>query len=182
MFATSLAEVTSDERPETFEAGVVKAVPLLYAKALRLAGTRPGADDLLQDTLVRALDRWVRFRPGTDLRAWLRTIMQNLFVDGCRDRSRQSRPWTDAEVADPEGDVEEHLDVPAWERISHDQLVRAHEQLHPCQREVIRLVFLEGLSYRSAAAQLGIPVSTVGTRVHRARAHLRRLLAEAAGA
>jgi RNA polymerase sigma-70 factor (ECF subfamily) len=182
MFATNLAQTQSQQRPETFENGVVQVVPQLYARALRLAGTRPAADDLLQDTMVRALDRWVRFRPGSDLRAWLRTIMQHLFVDQCRDRSRLCAPWSEAERADTgaAGFVEEQLDAPAWERISNDQLVRAHQQLHPSQREVIRLVFLEGLSYKSAAARLGIPISTVGTRVHRARVRLRQLLAEAA--
>jgi RNA polymerase sigma-70 factor, ECF subfamily len=156
-------------RSSEFEAGLVAELPALRARAsfLERSGNTT-ASDLVQDTLERALSNWFRFRAGTDLRRWLFVIMQNLFADDCRKRKR-SRESASPDVADTEEDPISDGAPPAC---LPDALALLDRLTAPLQ-ETVRLVVLDGRSYREAAERLGVPTPTVGTRMARARAKLR---------
>jgi len=139
-----------------------------YARALMK--DRNEADDLVQDSVARALSRAHCFQPGTNLRAWLFTIMHNVHVNTVRQR-----------VIRPEGASDEALGrlvSPANQddRVELRDMARALDTLPPEQRQVLLLVALEGLKYDEVASVLGVPVGTVMSRLSRAREALRRHL------
>jgi RNA polymerase sigma-70 factor, ECF subfamily len=138
-----------------------------YARALTRDPAR--ADDLVQDTLERALVKLDLWRPGTDLRAWLFALMHNVFVNQVRAQGPR------------EADLEEARDV----AVSGSQLdALALRDIHAAlarlpveQREVVLLVGLEQFGYAEAAGILGVPLGTVMSRLSRGRDRLRRILA-----
>lgn len=147
-------------------------LPRLRRYARALTGERFAADDLVQDTLERALSRFAQFRLGTKLDAWLLTIMHNLFVNQVR--SQAARP--------PHEPIDEEFVEPATPATQGDalglrDLDRALARLPAEQREVLLLVSLEELSYDETAKVLGIPLGTVMSRLSRGRERLRALLA-----
>ena len=145
-------------------------IPRLRRYARALTGNRDAADDLVQDTLERAWSRFHLWRHGSNLRAWLFTIMHNLFINDTRTRNRESG-------FAPE---EEAFALPVSP--AHDALVELREldaalrQLPDEQREVVLLVGLEQMSYESVARVLGIPLGTVMSRLFRGRERLRNLM------
>lgn len=148
---------------------IVAEIPRLRRYARALTGDAACADDLVQDTLERALGKWSLWQPG-NLRAWLFSIMHNLFVNQAR------RP----RVVDYPGD-ENLSELPTRARqaeaLEVRDLVRSLARLPEEQREVLLLVGLENLSYGDAARVLGIPIGTVMSRLTRGRERLRALLA-----
>lgn len=159
-----------------FREEVAALVPHLRAFARTLAaGDASFADDLVQDTMVNALQAQRQFSKDTNLKAWLFTILRN------RWRSLVSRRHVTAEVS------VESLDQLAW--VPPEQEVRleviafrgAFRRLTPAQREVLVLVAVQGLSYERAAAVCGCELGTVKSRVHRARALLREMLLDLDG-
>jgi RNA polymerase sigma-70 factor (ECF subfamily) len=147
---------------------IVELIPRLRRYARALAGDRIAADDLVQDTLERAWAKFHLYRRGTDLRAWLFTVMHNVYVN----QLRALRPAAPLDEEMPE------LAQPARET---DTLVlrdldAAIRRLPPDQREVLLLVALEEMSYEEAAGTLGIPIGTVMSRLARAREKLRAML------
>lgn len=147
--------------------------------ALRLCRNPADAGDLLQDTFERALQRRAQFQPGTNLRAWLCTMLHHLFLDRCRARVRGPAHASLDEVALP---APEPAAEPAWAALTRDDVVAAVERLEPDFRRVYQLHSLEGVPYQEIAARLGIPKATVGTRLARARRKLRDLLLPARAA
>jgi len=147
---------------------IVGLIPRLRRYARALAGDKAAADDLVQDTLERAWAKLHLYRRGTDLRAWMFTVMHNVFVN----QLRASRPGVQLEDDMPE------LSRPARESESLElrDLDRAIRRLPPEQREVLLLVVLEDMSYDEAARTLGIPIGTVMSRLARAREKLRSML------
>lgn len=141
-----------------------------YARAL--LRDRADAEDLVQEALARALSRADKFRPGTNLRAWLFTILHNVHVNQVR--QKVSRP-DDVPVED----VEHRLVSPARqeERIELRDMSRALDALPLEQRQVLLLVALEGLKYDEVAEALGVPVGTVMSRLSRGREAIRARLA-----
>jgi RNA polymerase sigma factor (sigma-70 family) len=148
---------------------IVELIPRLRRYARALAGDRSAADDLVQDTLERAWSKFHLYRRGTDLRAWLFTVMHNVYVNQLR--SAKAGAVLDEEM--PE------LARPARESdgLMLRDLDAAIRRLPPEQREVLLLVALEDMSYDSAAQALGIPIGTVMSRLARAREKLRAMLA-----
>jgi RNA polymerase sigma-70 factor (ECF subfamily) len=144
-------------------------VPRLRRYARALAGNRDDADDLVQDTLVRAWSKAALWRGVADMRAWLFAIMHNLHVD----RARRPRLATVALDADaPEPPV-----APAQDGLlALRDLQAALERLPAEQKEVLLLVALEDMAYADVARTLGIPIGTVMSRLHRGRERLRALL------
>jgi len=144
---------------------VVALIPRLRRYARALVADPGAADDLVQDTLERALGKFHLWKPGTDLRAWLFTIMHNVFVNQIR-RRRESVAFD-----------EEATELPV--RPAHDgalatrDLQRALERLPSEQREVLLLVVLEEMSYQEVARALEVPIGTVMSRLSRARDKLR---------
>jgi RNA polymerase sigma-70 factor (ECF subfamily) len=156
----------------TFEADVISRLAPLRRYARALTGDAAWADDLVQDTAERALVRAGSFRAGTNLRAWLFTILRNLYIDQYRARREiacddETAPWRTMEAPGREIDGLVLRDVQ-----------RALYHLPLEQREVLLLVCVEELSYQEAAQVLEVPVGTIMSRLSRAREHLRMLLGD----
>lgn len=146
-------------------------IPALRRYATALLRSRDEADDLVHDCLVRALDKLHTRRDEADVRAWLFTIMHNLFVS--QFRRRRARPA--AESLDESHDAVSPI-APDQESALHwRDMLRGLEQLPADQRSVLLLVSVEDLSYAETAAVLGVPVGTVMSRLSRARERLRQL-------
>jgi RNA polymerase sigma-70 factor, ECF subfamily len=150
---------------------VEQEIPRLrrYARALTRSGDR--ADDLVQDTLVRALSKAHLWQAGTDIRAWLFTIMHNQHVNTVRRASREQRT---VDIDAMSSSLVATTDPTASRQLR--ELEFALYRLPDEQREVILLVGLEGMSYEMAARVLRVPVGTVRSRLSRARDALRRLM------
>lgn len=145
---------------------------VLRAVAGRLSKNPPAADDLVQDTLERALKAIDTFVPGTNERAWLLSILHNLFIDRCR---RLVREGTAVQVETVELPVAIAELEPRWAHVTPEQVAAAVHQLEPGFRDAYRL-HAAGRSYDEIAIALDIPRATVGTRLLRARRKLRSLL------
>jgi RNA polymerase sigma-70 factor (ECF subfamily) len=152
---------------------IVAEIPRLRRYARALTGDTSRAEDLVQDTLERALSRWILWRPG-NLRAWLFTIMHNIFVN----QLRGSAPldYRPDELV-PELPVRPEQE----DGLGLRDLDKALQQLSVDQRETLLLVTLEELSYDEAAKVLGVPVGTIMSRLFRARERLRIALQGQAG-
>lgn len=158
------------------DSAITEQIPRLRRYARALTGSREAADDLVQDTLERALKRSALFRPGGNARAWLFTIMHNLFVNGVR--SAEATRVT----ALSESHEQQALHDSADENLLVRDIGRALGQLPFEQREVVLLVGLEELSYEDTASVIGSPVGTVMSRLSRGRERLRALLTADSGA
>lgn len=157
--------------PGAFRGALLAELPRLRRYALALIGETALADDLLQDTVERALRNEASLMDVRQIYGWLRSILHNLYIDEVR--QRRSRP--------PSQDIEEAVDslalsVPAADRGLYVDLSRAMAQLSVDHRQILLLAGLEGLSYREMADELGIPIGTVMSRLVRAREQLRRRL------
>ena len=150
---------------------VEQEIPRLrrYARALTRASDR--ADDLVQDTLLRALTKLHLWQPGTDIRAWLFTIMHHQYVNTVR---REAREASAVDIERIASTMVATTDPTARRQLF--ELDRALARLSAEQREVLLLVGLEGLDYESVAQILGAPVGTVRSRLSRGRERLRRLM------
>ena len=146
---------------------IVPFIPNLRRYARALVGDRDGADDLVQDTLERAVRKFHLWRPG-DLRAWLFSLMHNVFVNQLKARK----------IA-PEVEIDENMiaaPIPTATSVDVIDLQRALLSLAPEQREVVLLVALEDMSYADVSRSLGIPIGTVMSRLSRGREKLRKLM------
>lgn len=152
------------------QATLTPHIPRLRRYARALVGDRYAADDLVQDTLERAINKFHLWRPGSDLRAWLFAIMHNVHVNQLR--SRAARP----EAPLDDGDLLPQL-VTETDRLEIRDMQTAIAALPPEQREVVLLIALEQLSYAETSKALGIPMGTVMSRLFRARERLRAQLA-----
>jgi RNA polymerase sigma-70 factor (ECF subfamily) len=148
---------------------VAAEIPRLRRYARALLGDSGEADDLIQDTLERALVRLDQWREGESPRKWLFSILHNLHVDGLRRKARRP-PHVGLESIGPE------QSLPATDGGSGGDLDRALQLLSGDQREVVLLVGLEGLSYAETAEVLSIPIGTVMSRLARGRDKLRAAL------
>jgi RNA polymerase sigma-70 factor (ECF subfamily) len=155
--------------PETRQA-LLRAMPHLRAFAISLCGNLDQADDLVQETTLKALTHLDGFQPGTNLQAWMFTILRNLFHTGYRRRRR--------EVEDADGLFAATLSVAPDQhaRLDFEDLRTALAKLPPDQREALVLIGAEGFSYEETAAICCTKVGTIKSRVNRARTRLAELL------
>jgi RNA polymerase sigma-70 factor (ECF subfamily) len=142
----------------------------LYRMALRLSGDREAAKDLAQETLTRAWSRFGQFERGTNARAWLVTILTRLYLDGAKHARVVSR-------AEPALDAAARVDDDALPSIADRELWAAVDALEPELRGLVVRCYLQQKSYKAIADELQLPIGTIGTRLMRARARLRTLLA-----
>ncbi|MEY4576999.1 MAG: hypothetical protein RL701_1702 [Pseudomonadota bacterium] len=184
-----------DHRPRTvvtmraaFERAVAPCCDSLRRTALRLTKRRADADDLVQETLLRAWRFWPRYRDEDNCRGWLQRILSNVFYSEHRARKRKQAQLLDyatqahvaagaGQVANPELAVPGNGNDP-HRLVSHEQLARSLAALTPGQRHILHLVDVDERSYREAAAELACPLGTVMSRLHRARLALRTQLAK----
>jgi len=150
---------------------IVLLIPKLRRYARALTQDRESADDLVQDALERALTKIELWQRGTDLRAWLFTVMHNVYVNHVKKNSRAgvhlSIEGTMDELSYPDSQLG---------TIELQECLTALNRLPMEQREVILLVALEGMSYAQVASVTGVPVGTVMSRLSRARQNIRTLM------
>lgn len=153
-----------------FKSGLLAAIPNLRAFAVSLTHNTDRADDLVQETLVKAWDKHESFQPGTNLKAWLFTILRNEFYSQMRKRGR--------EIQDSDGIMTSRLAVHPSQHGSLDleDFRTALDRLPEDQREAIILIGASGFSYEEAAEICGCAVGTIKSRVSRARSRLQELL------
>jgi len=177
MYATATA--IAETRGKTFEVEALPHLDALYRFALMLSGDPVQAEDLVQETMLRAFRSWHRFRSGTNARAWLFTILRNVFISDYR-RKRRHDQTVDL------SDVEEITFVEPMEgkdpesRFLDGQIdegvLACIAELPEVYRSTLLLSDVEGLSYEEVAKVLGLPLGTVKSRLFRARQILQRQL------
>ena len=197
-------ENTNARRPDSFIADLTGLRRPLYQRALFLCQDQTAAEDLLQETMEKALNARHRFEPGSNIGAWAFSIMRNLFIDGRRRRAAQARleqkaswllgggapPAGSPRVADgatddagasiDPGTVEasagEEVPCGPLDIVALEDVNAVVATLAPAQQQIFALAYIEHLTYRQIAGRLGIPVSTTGTRLLRVRAKVRTRL------
>jgi RNA polymerase sigma-70 factor, ECF subfamily len=169
--ATAARKSQTGDAEASFRAAALAAVPRLRVFALSLSRRPDRADDLVQETLLRAFLNWRRFEPGSNLQAWLVTILRNAFYSEERSRRR--------EVEDGEGAYAETLVVPAEQAIRPecDEFNEALHGLPEEMREAVLLIGAYGFSYREVASLCDCAIGTIKSRVNRARSYLAATLA-----
>jgi len=165
---------SSEESREQFRQHLLAAIPKLRAFALSLAAHADHADDLVQETLMKAWNHQNSFQEGTNIKAWLFTILRNEYFSQLRKRRR--------EVEDADGDYAASVMTPGGQESQLDMadLRIALQQLPADQREAVVLVGASGFSYQEVADICHVPVGTVKSRVNRARNKLAVLLGNSA--
>jgi len=157
---------------------LIAAIPRLRRYARVLTGNAVSADDLVQDTLVRAWDKRALWRAGSDLRAWLFTIMHNVHVNQ-RVLARREATSVSLDSQDEHGAALQSAEYGnQLHRVELREVAQQVARLPAEQREVLMLIAVEELRYEEAAAVLAIPVGTVMSRLSRARDKLRRMAKE----
>lgn len=162
---------SSDQYPPLPDNGIVTLIPALRAFARTFHRDASDADDLVQETLTKALARIHQLHPGTSMRSWLFTIMRSTFHAKVKTAEREA-PSTVDRASRPAID-------PTQERSVHGmEISKAFQRLPEQQREVLVLIAMLGISYDEAASICGCPVGTIKSRLSRARL---RLLGETSG-
>lgn len=159
--------------PALFASMLTEHRPAMHARALQLCRNRVDADDLLQESLVRALTRRAQMREPSRVRGWLFSILMNTFIDG--HRHKQVRASDVPLSGDPLAPGPEPRSP--WYELGVEDVRVAMAALPESLRQAYELYTFERLDYEAIADALGIPKGTVGTRLHRARRRLRALLA-----
>jgi RNA polymerase sigma-70 factor (ECF subfamily) len=161
-----------EERREGFEQEALVHLDALYRVALRLTANAADAQDLVQETMLRAYRSWDRYTPGTNAKGWLLTILRHLFINEYRRKSRHPET-VDVDTIEPfalfQEVQEEDPQGAFFDKIVDDEVLRAVDQLPEAFREAVTLSDVEGLSYEEVAKVLDVPVGTVKSRLYRGR-------------
>jgi RNA polymerase sigma-70 factor (ECF subfamily) len=169
-------------RDQRFERDVVPFLGQLYPAALRMTRNPTDAEDLVQETSVKAYAAFHQFRPGTNLKAWLHRILANTFISGYRKRRREPRQAAGGELgdwqgADPLAPAARSAEAEALDRLADSDVLRALRDLPEEFRIAVYLADIEGYAYKEIAEIMGTPIGTVMSRLHRGRGRLRDTLA-----
>src|SRR5215470_17136931 len=182
--ATMAETEESPDRDKRFERDVVPFLGQLYMSALRMTRNPTDAEDLVQETSVKAYAAFHQFRPGTNLRAWLHRILANTFINGYRKRRREPAAQLGADLrdawqvgADPLSPPARSAEAEALDRLADSDILRALRDLPEEFRAAIYLADIEGYPYKEVAEIMGTPIGTVMSRLHRGRSKLREALA-----
>jgi len=167
----ALRVVASAPAEDSLRSEMLRALPSIRTFARSLCGTADQADDIVQETVARALANMHTFRAGTNMTAWLITIARNVFLTTCRKRARDTAyandlAWTAPRSMRPEQDA----------RVQHSNMKDMLLRLPAEQREALLLVGGSGLSSEDAAKRCGVAVGTIKSRVHRARLRLSNMM------
>ena len=164
-----------------FEAQTLAHLDALYSAALRMTRNPADAEDLVQETYLKAFAAWHQFVPGTNVRAWLFKILSNAYINTYRKARREpQKVSTDALAAWQFEDVEllrqPSAEAQVMAMLPDSQIKSAMEQLPINRRMAVYYADVEGLPYQQIADIMGTPLGTVTSRLHRGRAQLRKLL------
>jgi RNA polymerase sigma-70 factor, ECF subfamily len=166
-----------------FEADALPLLPGLYSAAYRLTRNSADAEDLVQETFLRAYRGFHQFEEGTNLKAWLFRILMNTFINEYRKRQRQPQTVSDDEVPDwylyskmAETGVEPSAETSVIEALPDEEVQEALSSLPEQFRMAVLLADVEGFSYKEIADIMGVPIGTVMSRLHRGRKTLEKRL------
>ncbi len=168
-----------ERQQESFEREALPYLDSLYRYGLRLCGDPVQAEDLVQETMVKAFRSWERYAIGTNIRAWLFTIMRNTLISQYRRRRKHAES---VDISEVDGFIvfdaiyNPNPSERFFDRLVDEEVVGAIDSLSADYREIVVLADVEDLTYEEIAEVVGIPVGTVKSRLHRARRMLQRKL------
>lgn len=178
----------SDDLKERFNDEAMPLLDQLYGGALRMTRNPQDAEDLVQETYLKAYKNFGSFTPGTNLKAWLYRIMTNTYINSYRKKQRRPLETSADEVTDNQLYTSsshdstglESAEVEALKAMPNSRISDALNSLNEDYRMVVYYADVEGMAYKEIAEVMGIPIGTVMSRLHRGRKQLRGMLKDVA--